>query len=505
MPGEAGRIEFSEWLPDIPYILNKGLAEARNVIPSDRAYRDYLALSTSGDALDSTPLGGFAALDTAGDTFIYSATAEQLLVKNGTSWDDLSASTYNTAASGYWRFTQFDDLVIATNYADTMQAATIGASTFGALGTTGTAPRARQIAVVNRFVMAADTDGVGGTNPTRVQWCAINNPRDWPTPATSDARAKQAGAEILPVAYGAATAISGGQFYGLVFQQRAINRFTYVGGDVVFQIQDYEKSRGCWFPQSLAEYGQLRFFISATGFHMTDGQQVVDIGKERVDKFFLQDCDQAYKERVRSAIDYANKCVLWCYPNFSAVDGMPNQVMIYQLPSQSFPQGRWAHAEDEMQILFSSISDGYTLDQLDDLYASIDSIPLSLDSPVWQGGQNTMMAFGSDNKLGTFSGAALPARIETGEFELNPIGYYFVRGIRPMITGNPTTIRVSIGSRTSQNDQTRTFSTPVGMSGRTGQCDFRQKVRFGTVRVEMTGNFDAAIGFSVNGSPSDGV
>lgn len=497
---EDMRVSLGEWMPDLPFNENPGLAEARNCIPVDKFYAPYLPLVTADDALTDRVVGAFAALDTAGDTFIYAGIDTDLYLKVGASWTDLSGTPFTTAAQGYWRFAQFDTTVVATNYADTPQAIVAGASTTAALATTGTAPRARQVGVINRFVMLGDTDGVGGTVPHRVQWSAINDPRNWPTPNTAAARTAQSGEQILPAVYGAVTAIAGGEFHGLVFQRRAINRFTYIGGDAVFQIQDYEKTRGCWFPQSMIQVGSLCYFIAADGFYVTDGQTVTPLGNGKFDKFFFADCDQTYAERVTAAYDYTNKCVVWAYPNFSATDGIPNRLIIH-----STVDGRTTRAENTVELIFPSVTDGLTLEQLDAIYGDLDSIPVSLDSTLFQGGANAVMAFGADHKLGTFSGAASVARFETGEYDLNPFGYMLIEGVRPRVTGTPTLITVSIGSRDTQDNATRSFGTATTRTTRTGICDFRDNVKFGTLRLEVTGGFDKALALDLDGVASDGV
>lgn len=494
---EDMRIRLGEWMPDLPYNENPGLVEARNCFPVDKFYKEYLPLTTADDALTDRVVGAFAALDTSGDTFIYAGIDTALYVRNAGAWTDLG-TVFTTSPTGYWRFAQFDTTVVATNYADTPQAITAGASTTAGIATSGTAPRGRQVGVINRFVVLGDTDGVGGTVPHRIQWSAINDARDWPTPNSADARTKQSGAQTLPAVYGAVTGIAGGEFFGLIFQRRAITRATYIGGDQVFQFQDYERTRGAWFPQSMIQVGGLCYFIAADGFYATDGQSVKSIGNAKVDKYFFADCDQTYAERVTAAIDYTNKCVVWSYPNSSATDGVPNRLIIY-----SWAEDRWSRAEDTVEFIFPSVSDGYTLDELDTLYASLDDIPVSLDSPIWQGGANTMMAFGSDHKLGTFSGAAAIARFETGEYDLNPFGYMFIRGVRPRVTGNPTSVTVAIGSRDNQDNESRVFGSATSRTTRTGVCDFRDNVRFGTLRLEITGGFDRALGMEIDGEASD--
>lgn len=496
---QDGRLPLGEWLPDLPYYENPGLVEARNCIPIDKHYTDYNVLATSDDALTDRVIGAFAATDTGGDSFIYAGIDSDLYLKAGSSYTDLGG-TFNTATTGYWRFTQFDTVVVATNFADTPQAITAGAATTAALATSGTAPKGRQVGVINRFVMIGDTDYGGSLIPHRVQWSALGNARDWPTPNTSDARTKQSGEQILPAIHGAVTAIAGGEFYGLVFQQRAISRLTYVGGDVVFQVQAYELTRGCWFPQSMVQVGQVCYYIAADGFYATDGQTVRPIGNGKVDKYFLADCDQTYLERVTAAIDYQTKCVLWCYPNFSATNGGPNRLIIY-----NWAEDRWSRAEDTMEMLFPSLSEGVTLEELDAIYGNLDAIPLSLDSPVFQGGVNTVMAFGTDHRLGTFSGSASVARFETAEFDMNPMGYIFLRGVRPRITGNPTAVTVAVAGRDNQDNESRSFGTAVSRTTRTGLCDFRDNVKFGSLRLEITGGFERALGLDIDAEPSDFV
>lgn len=494
---QDSRIPLGPWLPDLPFYENPGLVEAKNCIPVDQYYAQYLPLSTSGDALGDRVVGAFAALDTAGDTFIYAGIDSNLYLKTGTSWTD-SGGTFNTTSTGYWRFAQFDTTVIATNFADLPQAITAGASSTAGLATSGTAPKGRQVGVINRFVVIGDTDYSGSLIPHRIQWSALSNARDWPVPNTQDARTKQSGEQVLPAVYGAVTAIGSGEFFGLIFQRRAITRATYVGGDVVFQFQDYEKTRGCWFPQSMIQVGNLWYFIAADGFYVTDGTSVTPIGDGKFDKTFFADVDQTYAERVTAAYDYTTKCVMWSYPNVTATNGIPNRLIIF-----STVDGRATNVDDTMELIFPSVSDGYTLDQLDAIYGNLDSIPGSLDSPIFQGGANNVNAFGSDHRIGTFSGTALVARFDTAEYDFQPMGYMFVRGVRPRVTGNPTGVTVAISSRENQDTETRSFGSATSRTTRTGICDFRENVKFGSLRFEVTGGFQKALGLDIDGEPGD--
>lgn len=494
-------IKFGEYLPDLPYYQNPGLVEALNALPIDGSYKDFLEILPVDDQLTERPQGAYCAIDDAGDPEIYVGTETMLLEKTGTSWTDRSPSPYSTASIGYWRFVQFDSLVIATNFSEEIQSKTVGASAnFDDLAVTGTAPKARQLGVVNRFVVAGDTeDSTNGAVPYRIQWPAIDDPTDWPTIGTADARAKQSGEQFLDASYGAVTAIAGGQFFGLIFQQRAVTRMTYVGGDVVFQFETIDKQRGCWAPQSMMQVGNRVYFLASDGWYMTDGQQVVPIGNGKVDKTFYSNFDQTYRERVTVSLDLVSKVIYWAYPSPSATEGEPDQLICY-----NFIENRWGRSAQPVQFIFSSFTQGYTLEQLDALFSSIDDMTISLDSSFWAGGIPVVMGF-SGNTLGTFSGSSLDARFETGEIEVEPPGFVYINGVKPLLTGNPSSVTVSVSIRASQDNAARAFGTPTSRTSRTGVCDFRAHGRYASARIDIEGGFDRTLGIQYEGTPGDGV
>jgi hypothetical protein len=492
---EDGKALFGEWLPDRPYYNNPGLVEAKNLIPVDDFYKDFIDFAGVDATLPAIPNSAFAAIDENGDPEIYAGTTANIYESLGGTWTARAAATYAAATNGYWSFAQFDNYVIATDYSDRPQYKTIGAA--GNFATITAAPFARQCGVINRFLFLGDIADAT-TTPYRVQWSSIDDPLDFPTPGTSTARARQSSEQYLDASYGAVTGIANGQFYGLVFQQRAITRFTYIGGDIVFQIDTFERSRGLWAPRSLIQVGNVAYFLAVDGFYVTDGQSVTPIGDGRVDKWFLADFDQTYIERMTCGIDWVNKCIYWAFPTPSG-GGTPDKIAIF-----NFAKNRWSWAEVSIQLLFKSYSQGYTLDQLDSLFTSIDDMTISLDSTEWQGGTPVISGF-TGGQLGAFNGASLDATIETGETDGNPFGLLFVRGIRPLLTGNPTGVTVALSARMNQDNESRSFGTPVSRGTRTGVCDFRTQGRFISARVSITGGFDRAMGLGFDIEQGDQV
>jgi hypothetical protein len=489
---EDARVIFGEWLPDIPEFGNPGLVEARNCIPVDGYYTDFPELSVSGSTLAANVLGAFAAVDSGGDPEIYAGTATTLYERVGTAWTARSATTLG--ATTYWQFAQFDNQVFATDYNDDIQYKTIGAAAnFTGLSA---APNARQIGVINRFLVAGDIDQGSGAEPAAVQWSSIDAPTDWPTPGTSTARARQAGEQFLQAEHGAVTAIAGGQFWGLVFQKRAITRFTYVGGDIVFQIDNFERSRGCWAPRSHIQVGNISYFFAHDGVYATDGQVVRPLGEGRVDRWLTNRLNQGGLDDVTTGIDWANKCIYWLFPTVST---SPDTVLIY-----SIARNRFAYAQQSGQMIFPSFSEGLDMDSMGSLYPSLDDIGLSLDSSAWQGGVPTIMGF-SANQLGLFNGSSADAVFETGERDENPFGRIFVRGVRPLVTGNPSSVSIALATRDSQDNASRVFGANTSRTTRTGVCDFRTQGRFISSRLTLSGGFDRAIGLQFDVEAGDTV
>lgn len=485
------RTIFGEWLPDLPYNENPGLVEAKNCIPVDDYYTDFPALAPTGATLAATALGAFAAVDTAGEPEIYVGTATQLYERLAGAWTARSASTLT--AADYWRFAQFDNRVFATDYSDDIRYKTIGAA--ANFATLTAAPNARQIGVINRFLVVGDIDQGAGAVPYATQWSSIDNPLDWPTPGTSTARANQAGQQYLQAEHGAVTAIAGGQFWGLVFQKRAITRYTYVGGDVVFQIDNYERSRGCWCPQSHVQVGNVSYFFAHDGVYATDGQSVQPLGNSKVDRWLTNRLNQGGLDSVTAGVDWANKCIYWLLPT---IGDTPDTILIYSLA-----RNRFAWAEETAQLLFSSFSEATDVDSLGT--TSVDSISLSVDSPIWQGGVPTIMGISTGKQLGVFSGDSKDATFETGESDQHPFGRIFIRGARPLVTGNPTTVTVAISTRDTQDNAARSFTADTARTSRTGVCDFRSQGRFVSARTSVIGGFDRAMGLGIDAEEGDGI
>jgi hypothetical protein len=69
----------------------------------------------------------------------------------------------------------------------------------------------------------------------------------------------------------------------LIFQEGAIHRATYVGGDVVWSFDTIDESRGCVRHGRMVKAEDLVFFQSKFGYHVIKDSQISDIGYGIVD------------------------------------------------------------------------------------------------------------------------------------------------------------------------------------------------------------------------------
>src|ERR1700733_3971966 len=327
-------LKFGEWLPDLPEHDNPGSPSVQNALGVNGGYVPALGFSSLGASLSARCQGASAAVDSDGNTHIYAGTVSQLVEYDGMVFRDRSGSAYATPDGGYWKFAEFSSpgfpaLLVATNGSDPVQSMAVGDTAFAALA--GAPPKAAAAAAGNQFVMLGDTnDTVNGAVSNRVQWCGIADPTNWAF-GTLAAQEAQAGEQFLTAGYGPVTHIADCSAYGLIFQQRAITRAYYVGGDAIFAFDTYEKQRGAYYPNSPVQLGNEVYFIADDGLCMTDGQQVTQVGHNKVDSTFLGDISQAYADRVVGAYDPVAKLIRWGYCSAGNSGGIPDKTIAYTI------------------------------------------------------------------------------------------------------------------------------------------------------------------------------
>lgn len=462
------RVAFTEWLPDQPSTTG-ALLEANNVYPLTVGYAPFPASSDLSSAA-SEALNNVTAAKYQLATELFAGGATKLFKYNGTTLalSDVSKSGGYTG-SDRWNFTQFGDTLLATNNKEVIQAWTIGTSTSFA-DVSATAPKAKFITVVRDFVVAAYIDN----ESNKVQWSNINDETNW-----TSGGASQSDYQIIPEG-GNIVGITGGEA-GLILLDRALIKMTYIGSPLFFQFDAISRNLGCNSVGSITQYGPTTYFLSDDGFYAYDGQNILNIGNDKVDEFFYTNLNTALSDTISAAVDPVNNIVIWNYPNTSA----GRSLLIY-----NWLVKKWSSADTTTEYVASLASATITLEGLD-AYGTVDSIATSFDNRFWAGGK--FIFGGIDNtKIVTFTGASTTASLIVGELEF---GYNSVVTLaRPQVDNGSAT--VSVASR-RELDDTITFSTGVAAS-QEGRVPLRSYGRYHRLKVVPTGTWTHAIGVDVD-------
>lgn len=468
-----------EWLPDRPVHLNPGLTVCRNVIPRTQgSYGPFSALSAYSDALTARCQGAFSARDNAGNILIFAgdATKLKLLVSTSNSFGDVSRAlggAYATSVDETWRFVQFGATVIATNFTDDVQAFAIGSSiAFEPLA--ATAPKAKYVAIWKDFVVLGHLQA----HPQRLRWSAIDDPTSWPAVGSAAAAQAQSDHQDLVGEGGWIQGLVGGlgSADGVIIQERALWRATFVGPPLVFTFDLVEGARGTPAPGSIVQLGGVVAYLGEDGFYLFDGQASRPIGNEKIDKTFFADFDQTYAARMSSSVDPINKIFYWAYPGAGNSGGVPNRLLAY-----NWALDRWSQIDVTTEYLFRAGTFGYSADTADGLGYSVDTSPFGPDSRFWAGGKSILAGFDPDHRLGFFSGPALAAIVETGDLDSGEGRRTYVSGIRPIVDADAVT--AALGYRES-------VAQPVAFTAATspapdGFCPHRLATRFPRARISI--------------------
>lgn len=471
------RISFSEWLPDQPGVIG-ALTNAQNVYPKAVGYGPFPSADDYSAAASQNLNNVVGGVSSTGTTKVFASgsTLLFLLDSSDLSLDNVSALTYTTVTDR-WRFTQFGDYLIAAGSPNTLQYYDL-TTTNNFANLSSDAPQASVVTVVRDFVVSGNTP----TNSNRVQWSGINDATTWTTSAVT-----QSDFQDIPDG-GAVKGLSGGEF-GLVLCERSIYRMSYVGTPLVFQFDNIARNRGCYEANSVIQWQAVTYFLSDDGFYACDGQNIIPIGAEKVNRFFFNDVAESEITRMSAAVDPSRNLILWGYPSIE----QNYRILMYHPQTQ-----RWSYADSDVDRIASFSAPKVTVEGLDAFSASLDALPFSLDSRVWLGGRLTLSGV-SDTKIINFSGANLNGEIETsdiGEGQTTMITL-----AKPIVDNGSATVgiasrllldeEVSFGSQTAADSENRVGLRSVG--------------KYHRIKVTPTGdNWTTAIGVDLELRPAGG-
>lgn len=471
------RVTFGEWMPDQSGI-SGSLTDAKNVVSQAIGYGPFPTPVALSNAASENLTSLYAAKAPDGNTVLFAAGASKIYTVGGSGTLTQVNTGLTTGSNDRVRFTQFGKNVIICNNADKLKSWVLGtSSTFADVASN--APIAKYITVVRDFVVVANTYESSVQQQYRVRWSAINDETDWTENVNtqSDYQDIPDGGQIM--------GIRGGEF-GLVLLERSIHRMTYVGTPFIFQFDNISRGKGCMVAGSIAQYQGITFFLSDDGFYMCDGQQVIPIGAEKVDRFFLTDASETDYKTMSAAIDPVRKLVIW---NYKSVDAS-RKLMIY-----NFQTKKWTYGDAGTDYLGEASSGALTLEELDAVSSSIDAMTTSLDSLLYIGGKYFLGGtYGT--KVYSFTGSSLTGNISTGDIDVGANSV--VTLARPIVDNGSASL--SVASRKLLN-QSVTYGTSTAADS-DNRVSLRSAGRYHRINLVPTGAaWKTAVGVDVDVVP----
>jgi hypothetical protein len=327
--------------PDVPGYL----VDAVNVRSTNNGWR---GMPTFSDIASATAIG--SSLTAARGWASYTSSTNNFFVVNqdgeiyesrseGTdTWQNVSPAAGTVDHHG--DFVRFDDDAVYVSasrapISKTLTAthATLFASLAGSPPTGICAARVR-----NHLV-------IGGISTYDVRTSAFGDHTDWPTPGTADARAKQSISESLNPEFGGVFKILGGEKFGIILQDQALTRMTYVGGSAVYEFDTFFKVDSIGFAASAGFFGRPVtdgrnwYFYNRTGVYVTDGYTVSSLSEGRLNEaLFLNSISHplgssGVESAFTSAYDARRRMVLF---SGAAYSGATTYQLAYHVPTGAF-------------------------------------------------------------------------------------------------------------------------------------------------------------------------
>jgi len=483
-------IPFGPFRPDIGTINAPVCLDARNVLPDPVGFRALPALAAgSTNALDGSCLGAAVMLEADGTTHSFAATATRLYkLGTGSVWQDVgrdenvldqagatildqagnAITTFGTYTSGggeRWQFANFGSLVIAVTNTEDVQKFDVASSVnFTALG--GTPPRARYIAIVRDFVVLGCLFGDERT----IHWSGINDAEHWTAGTNSS------DTQTFPDG-GPVRGIIGGET-GYVFQAQTVRRMVFVPGSAeIFQFDEVEGGRGLVAPYSLVRTARTAYYLSTDGFYSFDigAAASAPLGVGKWAQWFLDDLKAGTESLVLGGIDPSQRLVLWAYVPKSSTGQIPTRVLLYRWDLEEA-----TYADISISALSQWLTEGVSLDDLG-AFGTLDTLPFSLDSPVWKGGAGILGLFGTDNYLSFLSGPAMEGRVITADgFKAGQ--RVLISATRPQV--DTTSVTVAVAARERDGD-TITFAADEALED-TGEVPAHVSGNYARARITVS-------------------
>lgn len=288
------------------------------------------------DAVSGT-VSGFCALVRPTDaTRVYVGSVNALYEVSGTTLVDVSGSCGGTTAYTnvtMWSFAQFGDVSIIASPETKLAYATAATGATAYVVTSGTAPYAKYVAVVDKFVVCgAHKDNAQTMIPDGLWWSALGLYDNWaPSVATQCAKVR------LQSVPGAITALRSFGTQIFVGKKNGCYLGSYVGGNTIWDFPELPVADGPVSNEACIFIGSpeqpMLFFVGYNDFYLFTGAQMRPVGGG-VRQWFYRNVNTAQMRKCVCVHDSIRQLVYTFFP--VAVDNYCSVGLVY-----NYGSNRW--------------------------------------------------------------------------------------------------------------------------------------------------------------------
>lgn len=403
---------------------------------------------------------GFASFERKNGEFVmYAGTVDSLYRLDPGGWVDVTRTAggnYSTPIGSYWRFKSFGDLVIAVNGYDAPQVVDYDAGVDEFANLDGSPPIADDIGIVGDFVFLNDVN-----NRRRLIYCGTSGPN---TATSWTVGTDLCDEYIAPDGGNIATPPMLGEFGLFIQSEGTARRVVLQAGDPdrAFRFEKLEGVKGAIRTYSAIASNSAIFYLTEDGFYALDaGGNNVPIGEGKVNKYFRQNTDVNRLSEVLAFYDPFGKRVFWAH-YFDDSSQYFDRLIGYDTSQQ-----RFFTAEITAQHWGTLATPGQTLEGLDALYATLDVVPVSLDSAIFSSSR-AIGAFDGTGLPGSLSGNPLDATIRISPTHFAPPGRAILKSMYPIGQTGSAEITARVGKAEYAGGST-TWAGPYPRSTVTGR------------------------------------
>ncbi|WP_406604314.1 hypothetical protein [Bartonella gliris] len=428
-------IPIADYRPDVAVVNSNFTDRLVNVLPADGSYIPMPSATVISAPLEEKIFGAIA-FRTGNGVKIVVGGAQKLYSYDSQTrgWKDISQSgvTYQANEENKWSFALFGETIIAVNKNDKPQAFNIRCSQqFADLD--GNPPKAGLVKIWGPFVCLMQL----ADNPNRVHWSGLNDATHWTV--------KQKSCDYQDFPDGEYVQGATETTNPIIFMRSAVYAGSFIpGSEVVFSFQKIQDKRGARSAGAIACLGSDAFFAGDGGFYQIgpDGQ-LLPIGFEKVDRMVFSSFGKLALDEMQGVIDPVYNRVYW----FLQSGNNQQTTFVYDWGLQ-----KWSTIQGEPFSFFPVFTAGYSLEQLDEISTSLESLPASLDSSIWQSGAPMLGAFDGQRRLVVFTGAPMEAVVVSQEMGAPDGSFSFITKMFAEV--DTVEGLLSIGERRLRNNHT---------------------------------------------------